>query len=66
MDFKGILTPILRSRVQKSTLLLQNRRHAEVLKEDHSFREIRNAGVPPPGALIIKIVRSSAPKLLAP
>ena len=31
VDYKGILTPILRTWVQKSTLLLQNRGHAEVL-----------------------------------
>ena len=33
--------------VQKSTLLLQNRGHAEVLKKDPFFREIRNAGAAP-------------------
>ena len=44
---KGILTPILRTWVQKSTLLLQNRGHAEVLKKDPFFREIRNAGAAP-------------------
>ena len=56
VDCEGILTPILRTWVQKSTLLLQNRGHAEVLKKDPFFREIRNAGatplctlVPPPG-----------------
>ena len=48
MDCKGILTPILRTWVQKSTLLLQNRGHAEVLKRYPFFREIRNAGAPPP------------------
>ena len=47
VDCKGILTPILRTWVQKSTLLLQNRGHAEVLKKDPFFREIRNAGAPP-------------------
>ena len=35
-DCKGILTPILRTCVQKSTLLLQNRGHAEVLKKTPS------------------------------
>ena len=40
--------PILRTRVQKSTLLLQNRGHADVLKtKDPFFREIRNAGAAP-------------------
>ena len=34
VDCKLILTPIHRTWVQKSTLLLQNHRHAEVLKED--------------------------------
>ena len=34
--------------VQKSTLLLQNRGHAEVLNKDPFFHEIRNAGAPPP------------------
>ena len=60
VDFKRILTPILRTWVQKSTLLLQNRGHAEVLKKDPFFREIRNAGatplctwVPPPGQNLI-------------
>ena len=48
VDCKGILTPILRTWVQKSTLLLQNRGHAEFLKKDPFFREIRNAGAPPP------------------
>ena len=47
VDCKGILTPILRTWVQKSTLLLQNRGHAEVLKKDPFFREIRNAGATP-------------------
>ena len=42
VDCKGILNPILRTLVQKSTLLLQNRRHAEVLKKDPFFREICN------------------------
>ena len=53
------MTPILRTWVQKSTLLLQNRGHAEVLKKDPFFREIRNAGatplcawVPPPGSSV--------------
>ena len=36
MDCKGILIPILRTWVQKSTLLLQNRGHAEVLKKTPS------------------------------
>ena len=57
MDCKGILTPIFRTWVQKITLLLQNRGHAEVLKKDPFFREIRNEGAapsvpecpPPPG-----------------
>ena len=44
VDCKVILTPILRTWVQKSTLLLQNRRHAEVLKKT---REIRHAGAAP-------------------
>ena len=47
MDCKGILTPILRTWVQKSTLLLQNRGHAEVLKKDPFFREIHNEGAAP-------------------
>ena len=51
VDCKGILTPILRTWVQKSTLLLQNRGHAEVLKKDPFFREIRNEGAPPPPPL---------------
>ena len=33
--------------VQKSTLLLKNRGHAEVFKKDPFFREIRNAGAGP-------------------
>ena len=33
VDCKGILTPILRTWVHKSTLLLQNRGHAEVFKK---------------------------------
>ena len=52
-----MLTPILRTWVLKSTLLLQNCGHAEVLKKDPFFREIRNEGaaplctsVPPPGS----------------
>ena len=36
VDCKGILTPVLRAWVQKSTLLLQNRGHAEVLKKTPS------------------------------
>ena len=47
MDCKGILAPILSTWVQKSTLLLQNRGHAEVLKKDPFFREIRNEGAAP-------------------
>ena len=47
VDCKGILTPIPRTWVQKSSLLLQNRGHAEVLKKDPFFREIRNAGTGP-------------------
>ena len=47
VNCKGILTPILRTWVQKSTILLQNRGHAEVLKKDPFFREIRNAGADP-------------------
>ena len=43
MDCKGILTPILRTWVQKSNLFFQNRGHAEVLKNDPCLREIRNA-----------------------
>ena len=34
VDCKGIFTPILRTWVQKSTLPLQNRGHAEVLKKN--------------------------------
>ena len=48
VDCEGIFTPILRTCVRKSTLLLQNRGHAEVLKKDPFFREIRNKGSPPP------------------
>ena len=44
---RGFWTPILRTWVQKSTLLLQNRGHAEVLKIIF-FRKIRNAGAVPP------------------
>ena len=47
VDCKGILTPILRTLVQKSTLLLQNRGHVEVLKKDPFFREIRTEGAAP-------------------
>ena len=47
VDCKGIFTPILHTWVRKSTLLLQNRGHAEVLKNDPFFREIRNEGAPP-------------------
>ena len=47
MVLEWILTPILRTWVQKITLLLQNRGHAEVLKKDPFFREIRNAGAAP-------------------
>ena len=47
MDCKGFLTPILRTWVQKSTLLLQNRGHADVFKKDPMFHEIRNAGAHP-------------------
>ena len=36
VDCKGILTPILCTWVQKSTLLLQNRGHAEVFKKTPS------------------------------
>ena len=42
VDCKGILTPILRTWVQKSTLLLQNRGHAEVLKKT----QVRPPSVP--------------------
>ena len=47
VDCKGISTPILRTWVQKSTLLLQICGHAEVLKKDPFLREIRNAGAAP-------------------
>ena len=47
LDCRVILTPILCTWVQKSTLLLQNRGHAEVLKIDPFFREIRKAGGAP-------------------
>ena len=58
VDCKGILTPILRTWVQKSTLLLQNRGHAEVLKKTPSsakyVTKVRPPSVPecppPPGA----------------
>ena len=47
---KGILTPILRTWVQKSTLLLQNRGHAEVLKKTPSsakyVTQVRPPSVP--------------------
>ena len=67
VDCKGILTPILRTWVHKSTLLLQNRGHAEVLKKDPFFREIRNEGAapplylsapppPPPGFFLLQVV----------
>ena len=52
MDCKGILTPILRTWVLKSTLLLQNRGHAEVLKKDPFFLEIRNEGAAPLGTWV--------------
>ena len=46
VDCKGILTLILRTWVQKCTLLLQNRGHAEVLKKD-PYCKICNAGAAP-------------------
>ena len=58
VDCKGILTPILRIWVQKSTLLLRNRGHAEVLKKTPSsakyVTKVRpplylSAPPPPPG-----------------
>ena len=49
VDCKGILTPILRTWVHKSTLLLQNRGHAEVLKKDPFFP-------PPPGLFSLQVV----------
>ena len=42
------MTHILRTWVQKSTLLLQNRSHTEVLKKDTFFGKIRNQIAPPP------------------
>ena len=65
VDCKGILTPILGTWVQKRTLLLQNRGHAEVLKKTPFFREIRNAGAapsvpecppPPPRGLNVNVI----------
>ena len=65
VDCKGILTPILRTWVQKSTLLLQNRGHAEVLKKTpssakyvkrvrpHSMPECPPPPPPPPGFVVI-------------
>ena len=46
MDRKGILTPILRTWAQKSTLLLQNRGHAEVLKNIPSSAQYAAPSVP--------------------
>ena len=52
VDCKGILTPILRTWVQKSTLLLQNRGHAKVLKKTPSsakyVTKVRSPPPPPP------------------
>ena len=56
VDCNGILTPILRTMVQKSTLLLQKRGHAEVLKKTPSsakyVTKVRPPSVPecPPRA----------------
>ena len=47
VDCKGILTPILCTWIQESTLLLQNRGHAEVLKKTPSSAEYVTRVRPP-------------------
>ena len=59
VECKGILTPILRTWVQKSTLLLQNRGHAEVLKKDPFFRKYLTRVRPPSVSMITKQNRFS-------
>ena len=50
---RGFWPPYFVPGYKKSTLLLQNRGHAEVLKNDPSLREIRNAGAPSPPPLYL-------------
>ena len=56
VDCKGIFTPILRTWVRKSTLLLQNRGHAEVLKKTPSSAKYVTKVPHPRDALLSEIL----------